>query len=162
MVYGRLYGAGVAKQALTAGVAESQMKAVSDAFDQRYPGMIKFQKEIENIGARRERDEGQGYIHTWTGRKIPCDENRVYTLINYLIQGGAAEVFKSNLIKLDQADLTEHLIVPVHDEIVLQAPRDQAEEIKRIVQECMTTTDGWDVPLTAGIDGPLETWGDKY
>ena len=162
MVYGRLYGAGVAKQALTAGVAEMQMKAVSDAFDRRYPGMIKFQKEIEHLGATRERNEGQGYIYTWTGRKIPCDEGRVYTLINYLIQGGAAEVFKSNLIKLDQADLTEHLIVPVHDEIVLQAPREDAEEIKKIVQECMTTTDGWDVPLTAGIDGPLETWGDKY
>jgi DNA polymerase-1 len=110
----------------------------------------------------RERNEGQGYIHTWTGRKIPCDEGRVYTLINYLIQGGAAEVFKSNLVKLDQADLTEHLIVPVHDEIVLQAPREDAEEVKRLVQQCMTTTEGWDVPLTAGIDGPLETWGDKY
>jgi DNA polymerase-1 len=162
MVYGRLYGAGVAKQALTAGVSEVQMKSVSDAFDQRYPGMIKFQKEIEHIGAMRERNEGQGYIHTWTGRKIPCDEGRVYTLINYLIQGGAAEVFKSNLVKLDQADLTEHLIVPVHDEIVLQAPRKDAEEIKKLVQQCMTTTEGWDVPLTAGIDGPLETWGDKY
>jgi DNA polymerase-1 len=135
MVYGRLYGAGVAKQALTAGVSEVQMKSVSDAFDQRYPGMIKFQKEIEHIGAMRERNEGQGYIHTWTGLKIPCDEGRVYTLINYLIQGGAAEVFKSNLVKLDQADLTEHLIVPVHDEIVLQAPRKDAEEIKKLVQQ---------------------------
>jgi len=162
MVYGRLYGAGVAKQALTAGVLESQMKSVSDAFDKRYPGMIKFQRDIENLGARRERDEGQGYIYTWTGRKIPCDEGRVYTLINYLIQGGAAEIFKSNLIKLDQADLTEYLIVPVHDEIVLQAPRDEAEEVKKVVQECMTTTEGWDVPLTAGIDGPLENWGEKY
>jgi len=162
MVYGRLYGAGVAKQALTAGVLESQMKSVSDAFDKRYPGMIKFQRDIENLGARRERDEGQGYIYTWTGRKIPCDEGRVYTLINYLIQGGAAEIFKSNLIKLDQADLTEYLIVPVHDEIVLQAPRDEAEEVKKVVQECMTTTEGWDVPLTAGIDGPLENWGQKY
>lgn len=162
MVYGRLYGAGVAKQALTAGVLESQMKSVSDAFDKRYPGMIKFQRDIENLGARRERDEGQGYVYTWTGRKIPCDEGRTYTLINYAIQGGAAEIFKSNLIKLDQADLTEYLIVPVHDEIVLQAPREQAEEFKKIVQECMTTTEGWDVPLTAGIDGPLENWGEKY
>ncbi len=162
MVYGRLYGAGVAKQALTAGVSEAQMKAVSDAFDKRYPGMIKFQKQVEHIGATRERQEGQGYIHTWTGRKIPCDDGRVYTLINYLIQGGAAEVFKSNLVKLDQADLTELLIVPVHDEIVLQAPRKDAEEIKQIVKQCMTTTEGWSVPLTSGIDGPLETWGDKY
>lgn len=161
-VYGRLYGAGVAKQALTAGVAEPQMREVSDAFDSRYPGMSEFQRQIEDAGMRRVRTEGQGYVYTWTGRRLPCDEDRVYTLVNYLIQGGAAEVFKANLVKLDQADLTELLIVPVHDEIVLNAPRKDAEEIKHIVKECMTTTEGWNVPLTAGIDGPLETWGDKY
>jgi DNA polymerase-1 len=162
MVYGRLYGAGVAKQALTAGVHEAQMKHTSDAFDSRFPGMSHFQKQIEDVGMRRTRAEGQGYVYTWTGRRLPCDDNRVYTLVNYLIQGGAAEVFKSNLIKLDQADLTELLIVPVHDEIVLNAPRKDAEEIKRIVKECMTTTEGWAVPLTADVDGPLENWGDKY
>jgi DNA polymerase-1 len=162
MVYGRLYGAGVAKQALTAGVHEAQMKQTSDAFDGRFPGMSYFQRQIEDIGMRRFKTEGQGYVYTWTGRRIPCDDNRVYTLVNYLIQGGAAEVFKSNLVKLDQADLTELLIVPVHDEIVLNAPRKDAEEIMRIVKDCMTTTEGWAVPLTAGIDGPMETWGDKY
>ena len=162
VVYGRLYGAGVAKQALTAGVPEHQMREVSDSFDQNYPGMAKFQKEIDNIGQRRLREEGQGYVYTWTGRRIPCDEERTYTLVNYLIQGGAAEVFKSNLIKLDQADLTDYLIVPVHDEIVLQAPREDAEEIKQLVRQCMTTTEGWAVPLTADADGPLENWGAKY
>lgn len=162
VVYGRLYGAGVAKQALTAGVPEHQMREVSDSFDQNYPGMAKFQKEIDNIGQRRLREEGQGYVYTWTGRRIPCDEERTYTLVNYLIQGGAAEVFKSNLIKLDQADLTDYLIVPVHDEIVLQAPRKDAEEIKQLVRQCMTTTEGWAVPLTADADGPLENWGAKY
>ena len=162
MVYGRLYGAGVAKQAITAGVHEFQMKNTSDAFDGRFPGMAFFQKQIEDVGMRRTRAEGQGYVYTWTGRRLPCDDNRVYTLVNYLIQGGAAEVFKSNLVKLDQADLTELLIVPVHDEIVLNAPRKDAEEIKRIVKECMTTTQGWAVPLTADVDGPLENWGNKY
>jgi len=162
VVYGRLYGAGVAKQALTAGVPESQMRAVSDAFDSRYPGMALFQKKVEDIGMRRLKDEGQGYVNTWTGRRLPCDEDRVYTLTNYLIQGGAAEVFKSNLVKLDQADLTELLIVPVHDEIVLNAPRKDAEELKRLVRQCMTTTEGWAVPLTADADGPLENWGEKY
>jgi DNA polymerase-1 len=162
MVYGRLYGAGVAKQALTAGVVEMQMKQTSDAFDNRFPGMSNFQRQIEDIGMRRLKTEGQGYVYTWTGRRLPCDENRVYTLVNYLIQGGAAEVFKANLVKLDQADLTEMLIVPVHDEIVLQAPRKDAEEIKQLVKQCMTTSEGWAVPLTADVDGPLETWGDKY
>lgn len=161
-VYGRLYGAGVNKQALTAGVPESQMRSVSDAFDTRFPGMAMFQKQIEDVGMRRLKTEGQGYVHTWTGRRLPCDEDRVYTLVNYLIQGGAAEVFKSNLIKLDQAELTELLIVPVHDEIVLNAPRKDVEEIMKIVKKCMTTSEGWDVPLTAGIDGPMENWGEKY
>jgi DNA polymerase-1 len=162
VVYGRLYGAGVAKQALTAGVPEEQMRAVSDAFDRNYPGMAFFQKKVEDIGMRRLRNEGQGYVNTWTGRRLPCDSDRVYTLTNYLIQGGAAEVFKSNLVKLDQADLTELLIVPVHDEIVLNAPRKDAKEIQKIVRECMTTRDGWAVPLTADSDGPLENWGEKY
>jgi DNA polymerase-1 len=161
-VYGRLYGAGVAKQAITAGVAEPQMRSVSDAFDGRFPGMAQFQRQIEDAGMRRLKSEGQGYVYTWTGRRLPCDEDRVYTLVNYLIQGGAAEVFKANLIKLDQADLTELLIVPVHDEIVLNAPRKDAEEIKHLVKQCMTTSEGWAVPLTAGVDGPLENWGDKY
>lgn len=162
VVYGRLYGAGVQKQALTAGVPEEQMRAVSNAFDERFPGMQLFQKKVEDIGMRRLKAEGQGYVHTWTGRRLPCDEDRVYTLVNYLIQGGAAEVFKSNLVKLDQADLTEYLIVPVHDEIVLNAPRESAAEIQQIVRQAMTTTEGWSVPLTADVDGPLENWGAKY
>lgn len=162
VVYGRLYGAGVAKQALTAGVPEEQMRSVSNEFDRRFPGMAMFQKKVEDIGMRRLQAEGQGYVNTWTGRRLPCDDDRVYTLVNYLIQGGAAEVFKSNLVKLDQADLTELLIVPVHDEIVLNAPRKDAEEIKQLVRQCMTTTEGWSVPLTADVDGPLENWGEKY
>jgi DNA polymerase I len=162
VVYGRLYGAGVAKQALTAGVSEQQMRSVSDAFDLRFPGMQVLQKKIESKGVERQLKEGQGYVNTWTGRRLPCDDGMTYTLVNYLIQGGAAEVFKSNLIKLDQADLTELLIVPVHDEIVLNAPRNDVEEIKQLVRKCMTTTEGWDIPLTADVDGPLENWGAKY
>ena len=161
-VYGKLFGAGVAKMALTAGVAEEQMKSVVDAFDRSYPGVKQLQHQIEDVGTRRLKAEGQGYVLTKTGRRLPCDDDRVYSLTNYLIQSSAAEIFKTNLIRLDMADLTELLIVPVHDEIVLQAPRENAQEIMKIVQECMTTTEGWDVPLTAGVDGPFETWGDRY
>jgi len=162
VVYGKLYGAGVDKMALTAKVATEQMKAVVDAFDASYPGVKQLQMQIENAGTERLRNEGQGYVKTRTGRRLPCDDDRVYSLTNYLIQSTAAEIFKQNLVKLDQADLTEHLIVPVHDEIVLQANKDEMRDVMATVQECMTTRDGWDIPLTAGVDGPFRTWGDKY
>jgi DNA polymerase-1 len=162
VIYGKLYGAGVAKMAVTAGVPEEQMKSVVDAFDRAYPGVKQLQKQIEDIGTKRLNAEGQGYVRTVTGRRLPCDDDRVYSLTNYLVQASAAEVFKMNLVKMDMADLTELMIVPVHDEIVLQAPRKDVQEIMRTVQECMTTNEGWAVPLTAGVDGPFENWGQKY
>jgi DNA polymerase-1 len=162
VIYGRLYGAGVAKQASTAGVAVEQMQAVSDSLDQNYPGMASFQKKVTKLGEERIRETGEGYIETWTKRQVTCDGNRPYTLVNYLIQGGAAEVFKNNLVKLDNNNLTDYLIVPVHDEIVLEAPESEAYDVMHTVQECMTTTEGWAVPLTAGVDGPFKNWGEKY
>lgn len=162
VVYGKLYGAGVAKMALTAGVQEEQMKAVVDAFDASYPGVKMLQKQIEDVGMRRLYSEGQGYVLTRTGRRLPCDDDRVYSLTNYLVQSSAAEVFKMNLVKLDQADLTEYMVVPVHDEIVLNCPDSEVEEVMQTVKECMTTTEGWQVPLTAGVDGPFKNWGEKY
>jgi DNA polymerase-1 len=162
VVYGKLYGAGVDKMALTAGVSTTQMKEVVDAFDSNYPGVKMLQKQIEDVGMRRLRDTGEGFVTTRTGRRLPCDAGRVYALTNYLIQSSAAEIFKQNLVKLDQQDLTEMLIVPVHDEIVLQVPTNEAEDIKQIVKECMTTREGWDVPLTSGADGPFVNWGSGY
>ena len=148
--------------ALTAGVSDAQMKSVVDAFDQNYPVVRQMAQAIEDAGMKRLRAEGVGYVKTRTGRRLPCDDDRVYSLTNYLIQASAAEIFKQNLIKLDQADLTEFLIVPVHDEIVLNVPKNNVEEIMETVRECMTTREGWQVPLTAGVDGPFENWGSKY
>ena len=162
VVYGKLYGAGVATMALTAGVSDAQMKSVVDAFDGSYPGVKLMAQAIEDIGMKRLRAEGAGYVKTKTGRRLPCDDDRVYSLTNYLIQASAAEIFKQNLVKLDNADLTELLIVPVHDEIVLNAPKENVKEIMETVRECMTTREGWSVPLTAGVDGPFDNWGQKY
>ena len=162
VVYGKLYGAGVDKMALTAGVGSDDMRAVVDAFDASYPGIKRFQKNIENEGMRRLSEEGEAYVTTNTGRRLPADADRVYSLTNYKIQATAAEVFKQNLVKIDKQNLTDYMVVPVHDEIVLSVPEGDAEEAKVVVQEAMTTREGWDVPLTSGAEGPFLRWGDKY
>lgn len=161
-VYGGLYGAGVAKRALTAGVSTAQMQVVVDAFDHNYPGVAGFQHKVEDIGMKRLRNEGEGYVVTSTGRRLPADGARIYALTNYMIQASAAEVFKQNLVKLDQADMTEFMIVPVHDEIVMSVPLKDCAEVIPIVKECMTTSEGWPIPLTADAGGPWKTWGDHY
>lgn len=159
-IYGRLYGAGVAKQALTAGVPEAQMREVANAFDLNYPGAKVFTQRVEDEGMRRFRAEGQGYVLTGTGRRLPCDDGKIYTLVNYAIQGGAAEIFKLNILKCDAAGLTDFLCVPVHDELVASVPKADVTEFKETLKECMTTRDGWAVPLTAGCDGPYANWGE--
>lgn len=161
-VYGKLYGAGVDKMALTAGVTTNDMQEVVDAFDRTYPGIRRFQKQVEREGLQRLQDEGMAYVRTGRGRKLRSDDNRVYALTNYKIQGTAAEIFKYNLVKLDAAGLGEYMIVPVHDEIVMSIPEDIIEDVKPTIADCMTTTEGWDVPLTAGVEGGYATWGDKY
>jgi DNA polymerase-1 len=160
VVYGKLYGAGVAKMALTAGVAESQMRSVVNAFDSQYPGVKQFSAKIEDEGMRRLRAEGEGYVTTATGRRLPADSSRMYSLTNYAIQGGAAEVFKLCILKCDAAGLSDYLVVPVHDELVLSVPKDIAGDVAVVLQESMTTREGWAVPLTAGDPAWGENWGE--
>jgi len=167
-VYGKLYGAGVAKMALTSHVPEADMQEVVDAFDRSYPGIKQFQKRTEREGQERLDREGVAYVETVTGRKLPADDDRLYALTNYKIQGTAAELFKMNLGKLDAAGMTPFMVVPVHDEIVLSIPKDLIKDAAPVIQECMTTREGWAVPLTSGCDFAnkrgeyFATWGAKY
>jgi DNA polymerase-1 len=167
-VYGKLYGAGVPKMALTSKVSESDMQEVVDAFDRTYPGVKQFQKRVEREGQERLDREGVGYVLTETGRRLPADDDKMYALTNYKIQGTAAELFKQNLIDLDAAGLTQYMLVPVHDEIVFSIPEEMIKDAAPVIQECMTTSKGWDVPLTAGCDYVnskgeyFHTWGQKY
>lgn len=159
VMYGKIYGAGVDKMALSASVPVPQMRAVNDSFDSRFPGMKSFMRVIENIGMKRAKAEGMAYVYSKLGRILPADDGKVYTLTNYLIQSSGAEILKQNLCKIDAAGLGEYLIVPVHDEVVLSVPKDEQEEIGQVVQECMTTREGWVVPLLAGAPEVGYRWG---
>ncbi len=158
-IYGTMYGAGIATSAVNAGVTEARMKEVAGAFNSHYPGVKGFMQQIEHIGMTRQREEGEPYVLTNFGRRLPADEGRVYTLVNYLIQGGAAEVFKLDLLKADAAGLTDYMVVPVHDELVLSVPKTEAVEVGKVLQQCMTTREGWAVPLLAGEPEAGIRWG---
>jgi|SRR5579859_139547 len=155
VVYGSLYGAGAAKMAETAGVAYEQMAPVKEAFDARFPGLKSMSERLTN--------EAMGHkvphIRTPLGRKLVADKGREYTQVtNALIQGHAAEYMKQALINMDAAGLGDFMRLPIHDEILLEVPRDQAEEVLRVVQDCMTDRKNYEVPITAGGGIMEERW----
>jgi DNA polymerase I-like protein with 3'-5' exonuclease and polymerase domains len=161
-MYGKAYGAGIGKMAESAGVPYSQMEPVVHAVDARYPGIRRFMKSIEDVGMRRLRSEGQGYVMTPYGRKLPCDDDKIYALTNYLHQGHAAEIFKRSLIDLDMAGWGDYMVLPVHDEILLDVPEELVEEAMNSVPKVMSNMADYVVPLTAEAEGPFDNWGQKY
>lgn len=161
-MYGACYGAGVGKMAETAGVTFDSMKVVSDGVFGAFPGMRKFQQAVEDVGARREKTEGQGYILTPIGRRLPCDEGRVYTLVNYLLQSTAADCLKKTMVSLDHAGLGPYLKLPVHDELIFSVPTEDVRDVMREVHQIMTITDEFAIPIPADPEGPLTRWGQKY
>ena len=161
MVYGRLYGAGAAKMAETAGVPVARMQVIAEAMDTAYPGMAAFMKQIESDGWERQKKEGQGYVVTPLGRRLPADENRLYALVNYGIQSAAADVLKQGLVRLDAAGYDSFMVLPVHDEVLVDIPKEYADQALRDIPLLMQDLN-YSVPLTAGADGPFDRWGDRY
>lgn len=159
--YAGIYGAGVAKSARTAGVAEDQMRAVRTRWDQLYPGTRGLMKTIEQLAWQRQRDEGAPYVRCpLTGRRHVADRNKVYTLVNYLIQGWAAALFKQKQLALDAAGLGEYMVVPVHDEIVLDCPADVVDDAVNVLLKTMNDPGTFSVPVSASVSHG-ERWGEK-
>ena len=98
------------------------MQAVVETIDTPFPGMTSFMKGIESDGWERQKAEGQGYVVTPLGRRLPADENRLYALTNYYVQSWAADILKKALVRLDASGYDEFLVLPVHDEIVIDIP----------------------------------------
>lgn len=159
--YANIYGAGVAKAAQTAGVPVESMATSMKAFHTLYPRVKVFQNAVEQAAWRRQKSEGVGYARTaLTRRKMVADLNKVYALVNYLIQGSAAEVFKDKQLQLDAAGLGRYMMVPVHDEIILDVPESERDDAIATLRDIMNDRTTFRVPITASVSGG-ERWGEK-
>jgi DNA polymerase-1 len=159
--YGKIYGAGIAKLALTAKISEEQAGAAMGAFDASFPGVRAFQNRVQRTALERKAAEGVGYVRSpLTHRRHPSDDGKEYALVNYLVQGLAAEMFKIKLVELSNAGLEKYMILPVHDEIILDVPNDDIADVVATLKEAMNDDKLLSVPLTAGI-ATGERWGAK-
>lgn len=159
--YSFLYGAGISKMAITAKVSEEEIRAFVATLKETYPGISELQRSVIELGDKRELSEGQGYVVTPFGRRIPCEKGQSRTLVNYLIQSSAASVLKEALVRLDAAGLTQYLLLPIHDEVIASVPPDEFDEISKLIGDLMSVRGEFAVDLIAEPEGPFDRWGDK-
>lgn len=160
--YAKLYGAGNPKIAATAGVPVEVIDEVVAAIDAAFPEERVFSETLEAVANQRWADEGIPYVVSSGGRRVIGDGEKLYALLNYLIQGSAADILKDKVIELSAAGLDQHIVIPVHDELLFSFPMDDGDELVREAAGIMEELEAFKVPLTVGASGPFSTWGDHY
>lgn len=158
MVYARIYGAGLAKMALTAGVPVPEMRRVKEKFDYRYPGLDSMTRKIMEDARAIQAEMKKPGVYTPLGRFLPGEAGREYALVNYLIQSHASEVLKQAMLDLDAAGLGDAMLVPVHDEIVFEVPAAEADEAMQTIQWTMENRRDYAVPITCEPKLMTERW----
>jgi DNA polymerase I len=165
--FGLIYGMsafGLTRYAdLTLAEAEDFVKA----YFQQFPGVKSYLDGMRRLAA------DQGYVETLLGRrryfpalKTLTDRNQrnreEREAINAPIQGTAADIMKIAMLRLPgalaKAGLSAHMTLQVHDELVLECPRDELTPTVAVVQDIMEHAYSLDVPLlTEARSG--ENWG---
>lgn len=159
--YAKIFCAGAEKFAKTAGIPYEQGQAIYSRLSQLFPGMDSFIQQVIQVGERRLKETGQAYVMSpLTRRRWIADSDKTYALVNYLIQGVAAEVLKYKDLALMHAGLGEYMVLNVHDEVILDVPKEDVEDVRVAVEGIMNDDQLFTVPLTADSDIAFR-WGEK-
>lgn len=159
--FGMIYGMGLGKLAQGMNVSVDEAKKIKAAQLAAIPGLKGLNTDIKNSGKAGEA------IRTWGGREYYCEEPLIidgrkqtfeYKLLNYLIQGSAADCTKEAIIRYDEAKREGRFLVTVHDEINLSVPPKAVKAEMKILREVMQSVE-FDVPMLS--DGKTgKSWGD--
>lgn len=139
-----LYGVGVAHLHEVSGLPMKDCDRIRSAIKSQFSGAAYFAKKMERHLAT------YGWVQTASGRRryFPDRATRTYmAAVNTPIQGTAVDMFKlamarihrhlTNAIKEGKIDSNTRIIMLVHDELVVHARKDEAEEIAEIVKTLM-------------------------
>lgn len=161
--FGKVYGSGLEKFAATAGISLAEAQQAIDAYEAAFPQTRRnaFSSRVAETLVRRNRIERDPYVLTAYGRKEPCWPREAYKAVNYLIQGTAADVLKAKLVELSRTWVGQHMLLPIHDEILFEVPQGAEHEAMRTIDQTMPELNRFAVPLTTDTQ-TFVRWGDGY
>lgn len=161
--YGLIYGAGPDKLAEASGTSTQEVAAFLRRYEAEFPGVRGFMRALEGIGRKRLADTGRPFVRTLNGRMSPAEPNKIYKLVNYLIQGVCADLLKNKILELDDKGLADYIVLPVHDELLLSLPEgEEGAQLAKEIHSTMEERELFQVPLVCETTGPLKNWGAKY
>lgn len=163
--FGIVYGIGAFSLAEDLGISRADAKAYIDSYLATYPAVDLYLKNIIKEAYER------GYVTTAFGRRryIPelAEKNKMRqsfgerVAMNSPIQGTAADIIKIAMIRvasrLRAEGLDARLILQVHDELLIEAKRDEADRARALLKEEMEHAVQMSVPLDAEV-GVGENW----
>ncbi len=157
--FGIVYGISAFGLAAQLGIPQAEARAYIDRYFTRYHGVAQF------IEKTLEETRKSGSVRTLFGRTRPIPEiesrnpnQRGFaerTAINTPLQGTAADLIKLAMIALDrkliERKLQSRMVLQVHDELLLEVPLHETEEVAALVRAEMEGVVRLKVPLVADL-----------
>ena len=159
--YGIVYGLSAFGLADRLAIPQSEAQEFIDRYFAGFPGLDSFMKQAVVDAEQR------GWAQTLAGRRRPIPELRARNhqvrqlgerlAVNTVVQGTAADVMKVGMIKCEAAlrseGLKTRLLLQVHDDLLLEAPADEAEDASRIARTAME--DAWELDPQLVVDSGI-------
>jgi DNA polymerase-1 len=154
--FGLLYGMGAFRLARESELTEPEARKFIQTYFEKLPNIQRYHADSKRLARE------QGYLTTLFGRRrrfpgLSGSHNEIQAAereaINMPIQGTAADLIKLAMIalhaELNRHDLGARLLLQVHDELVLEAPDNTAEEVAALTQRVMEAAHPLDARLVA-------------
>lgn len=157
--FGIIYGISAFGLARQLDISRQDAATYIKSYLAAYPGIDAYMRETIVLGRQ------QGFVQTLSGRKCfisqinnknPIIRNEAERLaINAPIQGSAADIIKKAMIRLSkkfsEEKLHSKIILQIHDELILEAPKDEVEIATKILKKEMENAANLDVPLQVDV-----------
>ena len=165
--FGIVYGISDFSLSQDLGVTRAEAKAYIDKYLETYSGIGTYRVEVV------ERAREEGYVSTLFGRRrwLPELKSSNFNLrsfgervaLNMPIQGTAADLMKLAMIQVDKAlkaeGLQAKLVLQVHDELIVECPETETEQVKALLSREMEGVAAMAVPLLADA-GAGRSWAE--
>ncbi|WP_164216795.1 DNA polymerase I [Virgibacillus sp. YIM 98842] len=153
--FGIVYGISDYGLSQSLGITRKEAKQFIERYFESYPGVKAYMDDIVQEAKHK------GYVSTLMKRRryLPEITSRNFnvrsfgerTAMNTPIQGSAADIIKKAMIdlyeKLKEDKLQARLLLQVHDELIIEAPKEELDHLIKIVPEMMEQTVQLNVPL---------------